>query len=66
MAAKLRIAVAGAGQIGKRHIEMIGRNEGCVLSAIVDPGPAAADYAASLDVPLFRSLDELLERDTPD
>jgi len=66
MTAKVRIAVAGAGQIGKRHIEMIGRNAGCTLAAIVDPGPAAADYARSLDVPHFRSLDELLERARPD
>jgi hypothetical protein len=33
------IAVAGAGQIGRRHVEEIGRNPGTRLAAIVDPGP---------------------------
>jgi hypothetical protein len=37
---KLRLAVAGTGLIGKRHIEMIGNSGECELSAIVDPFPA--------------------------
>jgi predicted dehydrogenase len=63
---QVRIAVAGAGQIGKRHVEMIGRNDGCTLAAIVDPAPAAADYARSLGVPLYRALAELIAKDRPD
>jgi predicted dehydrogenase len=64
--AKVRIAVAGAGMIGKRHIEMIGANAGCTLSAIVDPAPGAVDYARSLGVPFYTSLAELLAKDRPD
>jgi predicted dehydrogenase len=63
---QVRIAVAGAGQIGKRHVEMIGRNNGCRLAAIVDPLPAAADYARSLGVPRYASLAELIAQDRPD
>jgi len=63
---KVRIAVAGAGQIGKRHVEMILKSAECSLSALVDPVPAAADYARPLGVPLYRSLAELLAKDRPD
>lgn len=63
---KVRIAVAGAGQIGKRHVEMIVKNRDCALAAIVDPAPAAADYARSLGVPLYKSLSELFAEDRPD
>jgi predicted homoserine dehydrogenase-like protein len=31
---EVRIAVAGAGQIGRRHVEEIGRNPGTRLAAI--------------------------------
>ena len=34
---KLEIAVAGAGLIGRRHIELILSSTECQLSAIVDP-----------------------------
>ena len=37
-----------------------------MLSAIVDPAPAAADIAAQAGVPLYQSLEELLARDRPD
>jgi len=62
----VRIAVAGAGQIGKRHVEMVVKNDGCRLSAIVDPAPAAADYARSLGVPLYGSLAECFAKGRPD
>ena len=63
---KVRIAVAGTGQIGKRHVEMILKGTECTLSALVDPAPAAADYARSLGVPLYRSLAEMLTHARPD
>jgi len=37
-----------------------------MLSALVDPSPAAADVAALAGVPLYQSLEELLARDRPD
>ena len=63
---KVRIAVAGAGQIGKRHVEMILKSAECSLSALVDPAPAAADFARPLGVPLYKSLVELFAKDRPD
>jgi predicted dehydrogenase len=60
------IAVAGAGQIGQRHIEMIQASDRCRLSAIVDPSPGAAAYAKSMDVPLFATLDDLFAKAKPD
>lgn len=63
----VRIAIAGAGQIGKRHIEMIGRMpERAVVAAIVDPAPAAAAVAGRLRVPLYATLAELFARARPD
>ncbi|KXU83480.1 oxidoreductase [Paraburkholderia monticola] len=61
-----RIAVAGAGYIGRAHMAVARQSEACTLSAIVDPSPAAAALAAEAGVPLYRTLDELLERDRPD
>jgi predicted dehydrogenase len=66
MTAQVRIAVAGAGMIGRRHIEMIRNDAGCTLSAIVDPAAGAAEYAAAPRVPLYRSLAELFTGERPD
>ncbi len=62
----LRIAVAGAGYIGQAHMQAIARQADCVLGAIVDPAPAAAAIAAQAGVPLYPSLDEMLQQDRPD
>jgi len=63
----VRLAVAGAGQIGRRHIEMMRRMPGRVaLSAIVDPSAAAAELARTLGVPHHLELAALFERDRPD
>jgi predicted dehydrogenase len=63
---KLRIAVAGAGLIGKRHIEMVRNSGKCILSAIVDPSPQAAGYAKELGVDIHPSLTECFAKDKPD
>ncbi len=47
----LRIAVAGAGFIGRVHAETLERVDGLRLSAIVDPSPAAAEIAETRGVP---------------
>ena len=53
------IAVAGAGVIGRRHIELIQASPRTRLCAVVDPQPAARDFAAGLGVPHFESLEAL-------
>ena len=62
----LRLAVAGAGAIGRRHIELIEESQECALSAIVDPSPAATRLADRAGVPLFATLADLLATDRPD
>jgi predicted dehydrogenase len=63
---RIRIAVAGAGLIGLRHIEEIHKSRSCSLSAVVDPSPKAADVARQAGVPIYRSLDELFANERPD
>jgi predicted dehydrogenase len=58
----VRIAVVGAGGIGRAHIERILKSRDCELMAIVDPAPGASDLAAKLGVPLVASLPDLLKQ----
>ena len=58
----MRIAVAGAGLIGRSHIGALGGD----LCAVVDPAPAAAKAAADARVPLYPALDELFARERPE
>jgi predicted dehydrogenase len=63
---RVRIAVAGAGVIGLRHIEEIGASRDAELAAIVDVSPKAADVARSTRVPHHGSLRELFAAGKPD
>lgn len=58
-----QLAVVGAGLIGRNHIALIQAKARTRLYAIVDPAPASVDFAASLGVPHFASLDALFGRD---
>ena len=64
--APVRIAVAGAGLIGARHVEEIDAFTQTELAAIVDPGPAGPELAEKFGVPLHASLSELFARGKPD
>ena len=61
-----RIAVAGAGLIGRRHVEAIGRCDGAIVSAIVDPAPAAEHLAVEIACDWHRSIADMLKDGTPD
>jgi predicted dehydrogenase len=63
---KVRIAVAGAGLIGLRHIEETVKSPHCMLSAIIDPSPKAAEVAQKEGVPLYKSLQECFTKDRPE
>ena len=63
---KVRIAVAGAGSIGRRHIEEIDASDSAVLASVVDPGPAGPQLAEKYGVPLYPCLSELFSTDKPD
>ncbi|MEL6520195.1 MAG: Gfo/Idh/MocA family oxidoreductase [Pseudomonadota bacterium] len=58
------IAVIGAGLIGRRHADLIHRRGW--LSALVDPAPAAQDYAQTLGVECFADLADYLTKNRPD
>lgn len=57
---KIKFAVVGCGHIGKRHAEMISRNPESELVALVDLLPKEKLNIDTFDVPLFKSIDELL------
>lgn len=58
--------MAGAGLIGRRHMELIAESPECTLAAIVDPAPGAIDLARAAGVPLFGSLREMFAQQRPD
>lgn len=64
--APVRLAVAGAGLIGRRHAELIRDSTDCTLVGLADPAPAAATTAATFGVPLWRDLRTLLREARPD
>ncbi|ATL46249.1 oxidoreductase [Chitinophaga caeni] len=57
---KIKFAVVGCGHIGKRHAEMISRNEEAELVALVDVKPKES-LNLQQDAPFFSTLSELLE-----
>lgn len=63
---KTRIAVAGAGYIGQAHMGVLLQSPGCELAAVVDPSPSARALADKAGVPLYASLEALIETDRPD
>jgi UDP-N-acetyl-2-amino-2-deoxyglucuronate dehydrogenase len=57
---KIKFTVIGAGHIGKRHAEMIRREEEAELVAMVDVRSKEECGAQDFDVPFFSSVEELL------
>ncbi len=57
----IKFAVIGAGHIGKRHAEMISREQEGELVAMVDVLTKKECGAESFDVPFFKSINELIE-----
>lgn len=60
---KIRFVVIGAGHIGKRHAEMISREEEGELVALVDIRTKEECGASHFDVPFFSSVEELMNSD---
>ena len=60
---KIKFAVLGAGHIGKRHAEMIRREDEAELVALADVRSQKECQAESFDVPFFNSIEELLKSD---
>ena len=66
MSSPLRIGVAGAGLIDRRHIELVAASSDCVLAGIADPSPEARAFAEALGIPWCADHLALLEREKPD
>ncbi len=64
--APVRLAVLGAGLIGKRHAAHIRAETETVLAAIVDPLPEARAYAGRLGARWFPDMAAMLAADKPD
>lgn len=63
MSEKIKFAVVGCGHIGKRHAEMVSRNEEAELVALIDIKDKSAVGVENFDVPYFGSLDAFLQSD---
>lgn len=63
----IRLAIIGAGVIGKRHLAAIQRSEACVeLVGLADIVPESRTIAAEAGVPFFSETDALLSAVKPD
>lgn len=62
----VRIAVVGAGLIGRQHVRRVHDEPEAVLAAIVDPSPATRTLADEHGAGWFEDLDALLRTDRPD
>jgi predicted dehydrogenase len=60
------MAVAGAGLIGRRHVQLIRESGSCELSAIVDPAPGAGGFAREAGAPIYPALTDLFATERPD
>ena len=60
MSNKIKFAVVGCGHIGKRHAEMITRNEESELVALCDTGNKNTLNIDHLNVPFYQSIEEML------
>jgi predicted dehydrogenase len=60
----VKVAVIGAGLIGRRHIKHVHKESSTSLAAIVEPSAAGIKLAREYDVPHFESLGKLLESTT--
>lgn len=62
----VRLAVIGAGAIGRKHIETIARTDAAELVAIADPAPRAEAIAASCGTAYFDDHAAMLSSVKPD
>lgn len=65
--APVRIAVIGAGLIGRTHIAVLrSGNPGFTLAGVADPSPAARQEAKSLGYDCYDTIEELLDKSKPE
>jgi len=62
----LKLAVLGAGMMGKRHAELVASEPEARLSGIVDPSPVGAHVVEQFGARWFASFADLVSADRPD
>jgi len=66
MAAATRIAVIGAGLIGRKHLSILKDDPAFAVVGIADPAPQAEAYARENDFAHFKDAEALLDKTRPD
>src|ERR1044072_8070127 len=65
--AQVRVAVIGAGLIGRPHIGVLrSGNPDYTLAAVADPSSAAAAEGHSIGYPVYADIEEMLDKAKPD
>jgi predicted dehydrogenase len=65
--APVRIAVVGAGLIGRTHIAVLrAGNPDYTLAGVADPAPFAVEEGRKLGYPVYPTVDEMFEQARPD
>ena len=62
----VRLAVAGVGLIGRKHMERIHTLSACTLVGVCDVDPSRKSVADEFGVPFYRDVGELLQRERPE
>jgi predicted dehydrogenase len=62
----MRIGVAGAGLIGRKHVELIEASPDCAVAGIADPSAEAKAFAEAHSISWYPDHRELLEQKKPD
>lgn len=58
---KVKLAVIGAGLIGREHCQLINVDEKCNLAGVADPSPDAKNFASQMNVPWFEDYTQMLD-----
>ena len=62
----VRLAVVGAGPIGRRHLQAIAAEPACRAVAVVDPTPVGAKAADEWNLPHYADLEAMLDEVSPE
>ena len=61
----IKLAIIGAGLIGRKHMELVSASTDCTLVAVCDADPARAATAEEFGVPFYQNLGALLSEGAP-
>ncbi|MFJ2975449.1 Gfo/Idh/MocA family protein [Kluyvera sp. NPDC087067] len=62
---RIRLAVIGAGAIGRKHIDVINQTPQAELVALADPSTQAENLAKDLGVAWYADINEMLDNEKP-